>query len=385
MEINKDFLTLLTPEGEFLRASNHHKHYEIGQEIDFFPVVQEERRKLFLLDFLKSFKMKASFAVALLFFLVFAMLMPFSNDNEVYAYMSIDANPSIELGVNSKFQVIEMTPYNENGKQIIANLHNWKKKTIHVLTSEIVREMKEQGFIHNNHSVLLAAVSEKENELELNDRWKKEMVEIKNMINSEQLELKVVEGSKEERAIAKDKGLTTGQYKENQLKASQSTSQNKMESSSKSTKENKGDKQIPPGQANKNNHQSPGQDKKKESNHNQHSSNWKNGNNQNKNIEKKQKNNEKQKQQNYQENHQGNQQKGQGNNQNHQRNQQKGQGNNQKHQGNQQKGQGNGQKHQGNQQKGQGKDQNHQGNQQKGQGNQKKGQGNQKKYQDNQQ
>ena len=43
MEINKRFLTVLTPEGEFLRARNLKENYQIGQEIDFFPLEQRKR------------------------------------------------------------------------------------------------------------------------------------------------------------------------------------------------------------------------------------------------------------------------------------------------------------------------------------------------------
>lgn len=253
MEINKDFLTLLTPDGEFLRACNHHNHYQIGQEIDFFPVVQEER-KFILTDFLQSFRGKNIFVAALLCIFIFATVFSFYSDNKVYAYMSIDVNPSIELGVNEKFQVIEIIPYNDEGKQIIASIPKWKKKNIHELTSEIISEMKEKGYIKNNHAVLLATVSDNENELEKNERWKKEMAEIKTIVSKQHLELKVIEGSKEEREKAKEKGLTTGIYKENQqVKANKSTSPFKEKSEPKETSEigNKKEKHMPPGQAKK--------------------------------------------------------------------------------------------------------------------------------------
>lgn len=45
MEIHDGFLTLLTPDGEFLRARKLHNHYQIGQEIDFFPVAAIDRKK----------------------------------------------------------------------------------------------------------------------------------------------------------------------------------------------------------------------------------------------------------------------------------------------------------------------------------------------------
>ena len=49
MEIDERFLTVLTPEGEFLRARKLDTLYQIGQEIEFYPLAQEERRKTSLL------------------------------------------------------------------------------------------------------------------------------------------------------------------------------------------------------------------------------------------------------------------------------------------------------------------------------------------------
>ena len=251
MDINEDFLTLLTPDGEFLRACNHHKHYVIGQEIDFFPVSQNEK-KFSLIDYLQGFRRKSVLAAALLCVFIFAAIFPFFSEDKVYAYMSIDVNPSIELGVNEKFQVIEIIPYNNEGKLIIASIPKWKKKNIHELTSEIIHEIKVKGYIKNNHEVILATVSE--NELEKNENWKREMAEIKTIVSKEHLEIKVIEGSKEEREKAKEKGLTTGVYKENQqLKVKKSTSQNKEKSEPQETLEigNKEEKSTPPGHAKK--------------------------------------------------------------------------------------------------------------------------------------
>lgn len=212
MEMNERFLTLLTPEGEFLRAHNHHNHYQLGQEIEFFPVEIDDTKKSFLLPFFQSFKGKAIFSVALILLLTFASLLPLIGSNEVYAYMSIDVNPSIELGINDQFEVIEFVAYNNEGKKIIEQIKDWKKKNIHVLTNEILHEMKVQGYIKPNREIVIATVY-KEEQQEKDKRWETEMNEIKNAINRENLELKVVEGSREDRKQAIEEGLTTGQYK----------------------------------------------------------------------------------------------------------------------------------------------------------------------------
>ncbi len=212
MEMNERFLTLLTPEGEFLRAHNYHNHYQLGQEIEFFPVDMDETKKSFLLPFLHSFKGKAIISIALILTLTFASLLPLIESNDVYAYMSIDVNPSIELGINDQFEVIEFVAYNNEGKNILEQIKDWKKKNIHVLTDEILHEMKMQGYIKPNREIVIATVY-KEKQQGKSKRWEEEMSEIKDVVNRENLELKVVEGSKEDRKQAIEEGLTTGQYK----------------------------------------------------------------------------------------------------------------------------------------------------------------------------
>lgn len=221
MEINERFLTLLTPEGEFLRARKFNSHYQIGQEIDFLPIAIEEEKKPFFLNYFQNLRGKAIFAAALLMMLVIASFLPFYGKNEVYAYMSIDVNPSIELGVNEEFQVVEIFPYNKDGQKIIANIHNWKKKKVHVLANEILQEIKEQGYMKNSQEIVIATVNTNEGFKEQNNKlWEKEIAEIKAEIHDENLQLKVVKGSKIDRDQAKEIGLTTGLYKKEQLKAS---------------------------------------------------------------------------------------------------------------------------------------------------------------------
>ncbi len=257
-----------------------------------------EERKFNFIHYLQTFRGKSVLAAALLCIFIFATIFPFFGDDKVYAYMSIDVNPSIELGVNEKFQVIEMIPYNDEGKEIIASIPKWKKKNIHELTSVIIHEMKEKGYIKNNPAVLLATVSNKENELEKNISWKKEMSAIQNIVSNENLKLKVIEGSKEEREKAKEKGLTTGSYKENQLvKETKSTSPFKENSDPKETSVNgnnnekqtttdnankteslKQSEQDFEKQENKNENKDkpvpPGQEKKKENIEMNHTSKW---------------------------------------------------------------------------------------------------------------
>lgn len=61
------------------------------------------------------------------------LFLAFNQNEKVYAYMSIDINPSLELGVNENLKVVELTPYNKEGRAIIEEIHGWKKRIFPLL------------------------------------------------------------------------------------------------------------------------------------------------------------------------------------------------------------------------------------------------------------
>ncbi|KON89340.1 hypothetical protein AF332_22695 [Sporosarcina globispora] len=218
MEINERFLTLLTPEGEFLRARKQDRAYVIGQEIEFFPIELKTGKKSYSLSNINLFRGKGLLAGAFALMLAIVSFLPFLQNDEVYAYMSIDVNPSIELGVNQEYRVVELVPYNEEGERIIQSIENWKKKSIHEVADKILFQIKEQGYFKEKREVVIAAVYTEENN-EMDERIQAELADIKEAAQKEKLEVTLLEASEEEREAAIEKGLTPGLYKENKLKA----------------------------------------------------------------------------------------------------------------------------------------------------------------------
>ncbi|MDD9313077.1 anti-sigma factor domain-containing protein [Cytobacillus firmus] len=218
MEINERFLTLLTPEGEFLRARKQDRAYVIGQEIAFFPIELKNGNLSRPLSIFRLSRGKGLMAAAFAMMLAIVSFLPFLQNDEVYAYMSIDVNPSIELGVNQEYQVVELIPYNKEGKLIIQNIKSWKKNSIHEVADKILLQIKKQGYFKENKEVVIAAVYTEQNK-EADERIQKELADIKQDAQKEQLEVTLLEASEEEREAAIEKGLSAGIYKESKLKA----------------------------------------------------------------------------------------------------------------------------------------------------------------------
>jgi hypothetical protein len=210
LEINERVLTLLTPEGEFLQAKKAEIPYEIGQEIYFTPLENEHKFKALSLAFLK----KRSIALATLALLVFvATMVPFAKSNEVYAYMSIDVNPSIELGVNKNLQVVELKSFNESGKGIIEQLDHWKKEDIQTVTDRILFLLQEE-YLDEQGEVIVGTIHTGEVTEGADKRLAKVISNIKTKVEKEKADFISIEATPKERKQAEQKGITAGKYVE---------------------------------------------------------------------------------------------------------------------------------------------------------------------------
>ncbi|GHH98415.1 anti-sigma factor domain-containing protein [Neobacillus kokaensis] len=217
MQIDETFLTLLTPDGEFLRAKRLDMPYMIGEEICFYPVTITKTNNLHKrLNHL--FRLKPIWVVSLALLVIIGSLFPVLQKDKAYAYMSIDVNPSIELGVNDKMQVIELTGFNEAGKKIISQLSDWKKQDAAELTKTLLLTMKKEGFLENNQHVIFSTVRTDKVEKVAEEKLQKHLNEIKATINSQALELTVLNCTEEELKKAHELGVTAGKYEANNSK-----------------------------------------------------------------------------------------------------------------------------------------------------------------------
>jgi hypothetical protein len=215
MEIDDAHLTVLTPDGKFLHAHKRNQAYSIGEEILFFPIEIPKRNSHF--SFIHLFKIKplpVAF-VALLFLL--GSLIPIYQTNKAYAYMSIDVNPSIELGVNKKMQVVKLTPFNQDGKKIISQLSNWKKEEVSQLAQDILKEMNKQGYLKENHEMIISTVRTEKTEKQAEKNLTINMSEIKEIVKENHLKLTVLTGTEKEMEKAHHLGITTGKYQERKI------------------------------------------------------------------------------------------------------------------------------------------------------------------------
>lgn len=261
MDIDESFLTLLTPDGQFLRARNEGHQYQVGQEIQFNPI-EVRRKNLYSFSKLRSsFKAKALAAAMLAILVGGSVLFPVYKSNQVYAYMSIDGQSNIELEVNKKLQVIGINSYNKQGEEIISNIGEWEKEDLSAVSSNIINEMKKQGLM-DDEVVFSSTVKIKDDEnIEL--PLEEKIVEIKKQADEHDANLVVVNGTKEERKEAADKGVTLGQLKKSDQIKKNKKLKNKQSQPAITEEPVKEQEQIKKQEQSQNQSLSPDNDKKK--------------------------------------------------------------------------------------------------------------------------
>ena len=114
MENGKRHVIVMMPDGQFRKVPTN-KQPQIGEEITF-----SERARLRRPRALYSSSITAAVVLLLLCLPYFAKDRPV--DSEVVAYLTMDINPSIELGINKEEQVEELHAINKDGAAVTANL-----------------------------------------------------------------------------------------------------------------------------------------------------------------------------------------------------------------------------------------------------------------------
>ena len=74
--------------------------------------------------------------------------------------MTLDINPSIEMALNSKYEVIELTPLNHDAKQVISDIGDWKSSDFKEVISNIITDCSKHGYVKESKEILISTVYE---------------------------------------------------------------------------------------------------------------------------------------------------------------------------------------------------------------------------------
>ncbi len=229
MNIEKHYLVILTPAGEFLKAEKNKRKYELGEEIIFSPI---EMKKNGFLPFQNPFRVVASAAIVLI--ILFALLIPSTNSSKAYAYVSVDINPSVEMTLDKKGEVLKVISYNDEGKKVLSKLKEWKKKSVINVTEQVVQISKSLGYMKDHHNVLIATTYTKNTPKETRQEIEKSFhTYIQKATQNKEFKYEFIESKESIHSQAAEKGLSIGKYmkQKDQNLGTKQTDRKKMDDS----------------------------------------------------------------------------------------------------------------------------------------------------------
>lgn len=202
MDIKKHSVVVLTPNGEFITCKRKGDSCMIGEEISFDE--QEQKASHFSIP---SFLKPASILVACF---LFAVLFFYNQPEEkVFAYVSVDINPSLEVSVTKDFRVIDLQACNDDGRRILKELKQWENKQLQEVIRTIIKQSQEDKYLTNDKQVMLTAVAK---DKALEPLLEKAMKELKKEYELKHIIVEYQSSTMQVRENARKAGIGTGVY-----------------------------------------------------------------------------------------------------------------------------------------------------------------------------
>ncbi|MCM3718729.1 anti-sigma-I factor RsgI family protein [Fictibacillus phosphorivorans] len=208
VEVNSRHLIVLAEGGEFKKIKNTNQNYTVGQEISI-PVLQEEKSSFFSVFINWKTVTATALAIFLLFFQVFSPL-PGSG---AYAYVGMEMDPSLELEINEAMKVLDISTYNEQGKNVLEHMGEWKNKEIGYVTNLIFEACENLGYLKAQEEVLITTTLSEDIPEDKEKEMKKRVNEVMNVTaKKKSVEMTTIVMSSEERKKAKKMNISPGRY-----------------------------------------------------------------------------------------------------------------------------------------------------------------------------
>lgn len=218
LNISNKKAIILTPDGQFLEQKFSGQPPLIGSEIEYTS--HTNRRNLLMLGIA---------AVLMLTFIPLLAMQLFIYPQTPVAYVTVDINPSIEMGLNRYDNVISTKGLNQEGIELLnkVNLLNLNvEKALEIVTEEAIREKyintdKENAVIisYSKKETKQKALAQKtpDNEAKTDLALEKGVIlenKVKEVIerNKQQAIVEIVHVSHKVRKEADELGLSTGKY-----------------------------------------------------------------------------------------------------------------------------------------------------------------------------
>ncbi|MFB9325245.1 anti-sigma factor domain-containing protein [Paenibacillus aurantiacus] len=161
MEIRNNVAVVMTPDGEF-RKVKAGEGVQVGDEVRLDEAAQLPRKRAW--GARSRYGMGAAAAAIMLLLLTPWLAKVAMPEPAVAAYLTMDINPSVELGIDAKERVVELHPLNPDGARLIEGLE-FKGKTAEAVAAAITSRARDAHYFDSNEGdIFITSVLMKGNE-----------------------------------------------------------------------------------------------------------------------------------------------------------------------------------------------------------------------------
>ena len=161
MELSDRSIIVMNPEGRFDKLPRGTRNCEVGEEILYAPVKRRMR--------VPQMAIASGLAAAIvLCFVLVSTLTGTVPSGQVVAYVTIDINPSVEIGIDNDEVVQDLIGLNSDGNDLIQTLV-YKGKSLEAVTSDIL-DKAEQGALARGEGDIIISSTIVEQKTDVNDQ-----------------------------------------------------------------------------------------------------------------------------------------------------------------------------------------------------------------------
>lgn len=214
VEKSGKIVTLLTPDGQFLKTKHYEGVCEIGEEITFMPETRVDRKRAGFFDLLRLRPVQSGLVSMAAIVLFIFTILPMFAENKAFAYMTIDINPSFELALDSKCQVLSISALNTEGEDLLHRMNDWRKQDVKKVVDEIITRSSRSYYLQNNQEILISTVFGENTQNTYQTQVNKQIDEMTTSYRKQNYKLKTLKADLDTRNKAKEQGISTGKYLE---------------------------------------------------------------------------------------------------------------------------------------------------------------------------
>lgn len=235
-ETTSAYSIFLTSDGLFEKGIPLSSSVQIGEEVSFRPYqnLKEQQRKMSL----RTLWATPTLAIVATIVLLFAVLLPAQSN--VSAYVQIDINPSIELGINNAGNVYLFKGLNDDGTAIKRDISFWKGKPLSWVLLQIVN--RTESLIEETDTIEITTIYQNE----LDHKAIEKVIETAVTTSTRQVmpnkqAIKVIEATVSDWEAASNEGISVQKYQDKQQKVKEKV---KAKTHIKETKKNQNKSKV---------------------------------------------------------------------------------------------------------------------------------------------